>query len=162
MQKVWDFIFASLPFIHSIAAVFWVGSLLFLAIVMTPLIDKIRPPSFQRMVARRAWQMAHKAMWIAAGLVFVTGAMILQGRGQLSARLVSAGSLLTPMGQKLAIFAMMVGASLIHDLWLGYGARLRDPEASTDPPAGIGAVIPWILAIAGLAAFLLSRPLVTP
>jgi hypothetical protein len=60
------------------------------------------------------------------------------------------------MGKKLLISSFMIGLSLLHDFYIGPGARLRDPKASTDPPGFVARLIPWLVGAGAIAATLLS------
>jgi putative copper export protein len=151
-----DKVLIVVPYVHLLAAMYWTGASIFLALVATPLLNRVRPPSFQRLISRSLWQGAHRTMWVAVALVFVTGLLQMQAKGLLSPSLLSVDTLRTPFGQKLAAVVLMVVLSLLHDLWLGHGARLRDPAASTDPPGIIGRATPWIVAVGTVAATVLA------
>jgi hypothetical protein len=131
--------------------------MIFLAVVATPVMNLIRPPSFQRQFARRMWQLAHRSMWIAVGILLATGLFGLYSRGMIGPQLLDKDFLLFNVtGRKLILTVFMVGLSLAHDLWLGPGARFRDPKASTDPPGLVAVVIPWVIAAGALTAVVLS------
>lgn len=142
--------------LHLIAAMYWTGAILFLALVATPIMNLVRPPSFQREISRRLWRMAHGSMWIAISVLVASGLFIMFRAGQLNASMLSRGFLLSTMGEKLLISSFMIGLSLLHDFYIGPGARLRDPKASTDPPGFVARLIPWLVGAGAIAATLLS------
>lgn len=145
--------------LHLIAAMYWTGALLFLALVASPILELVRPPSFQRQLARRFWMVTHRSMWVAIGLLVFSGVFMLFRRGMLNASMLSMDFLLSPAGKKIGITVVMVFLSLLHDLFLGPGARLKDPKASTDPPGMISRVIPFLLAAGAISATLIALQL---
>jgi hypothetical protein len=144
---------------HLVAAMYWTGSIMFLAIVATPVIARIRPPSFQKTLARRLWQIAHLGMWAAVVVLLVTGAWLGRRSGLISSEALSIGFWLKPMGMKLLLVGAAVALSLAHDMLLGYGARLVDPKESTEPPGFWGMVIPGIIAACAVGIAALSYSL---
>lgn len=144
-----------------LAAMYWTGAIMLLAIVASPLVERIRPPSFQRTFARRLWQTAHLSMWAAIAVLLVTGAILMRASGQLSPEIITLGFWMRPLGIKLALVAAMIALSLFHDMLLGYGARLVDPKESTEPPGFYGQIIPAVVAAGAVAIALLSYSLRT-
>ena len=104
----------------------------------------------------------HRSMWIAIGIIIISGALMMYRRGQLGTQILSVEYLKSPMGNKIAITGAMIFLSLLHDLFLGPGARMRDPKASTDPPGIIGRAIPWLVAAGAVSAALIASQIPAP
>jgi hypothetical protein len=95
-------------------------------------------------------------MWIAVALLVASGGFLMWRAGSLTLSLISPRFFSVPIGRKLSIVLAMVLLSLLHDLFVGPGARMKDPRASTDPPGLTANSIPWLIAIGAVAVTILS------
>jgi hypothetical protein len=138
---------------------YWTGAITFLAVVATPFIERIRPPSFQKTMARRLWQLAHLSMWVALAVLLVTGAVLARKAGLIGRNLLNFDFWMRPLGIKLALVMGAIVLSLAHDMLLGYGARLVDPKESTEPPGFWGIIMPGIIAGCALLIAVVSYSL---
>jgi hypothetical protein len=135
---------------------YWTGAIIFLSIVVAPLLDRVRPPSFQRALARQLWRMAHLSMWIALGVLVASGVLLLYDQGQLNTGMLSASFIRSPMGMKLGLVGTAILLSFIHDFMAGPGARRTDARAIRDEPAFGVRALPWVIALSAIGISLLS------
>ena len=120
--------------VHIVAACFWVGGILFFAVVLVPVLRKLPGPSsveFVRAIGTRF----RVAGWWSVALLVATGLVNLLSRYP-GTELAEAAFWLSPFGQaltlKLALVAIVVVASIGHDV-LGVratNAALRDPGSA--------------------------------
>lgn len=118
--------------VHVLAALLWLGGMLFLAIIGAPILRAIEPPSLRADLFRRLGERFRLAGWIAIAVLVVTGVAMLQMRGWLARDLLAsstfwASGLGRILAWKLGTVAVMVGLSAMHDFVLG-------PAASRAPP----------------------------
>jgi len=110
-------------FFHVVAAMTWIGGMLFLVLVMVPL---LRKPEMRA----RAAELFHLfgvrfrvVGWVALATLVVTGITNLLGRGipvlQLVTGQVFAGAWGRTLAWKLAFVAAVLAMSVVHDFWLG-------------------------------------------
>lgn len=121
--------------LHVMAAIVWIGGMLFLAMVVVPWLrtgDRARAGVVLRDTGRRFSRIA----WVCFALLFGTGLVNLAVRGVRPADLVDAQWLATPfglaIGLKLLLFVVVLGLSVFHDFRLGpqaTAALARDPRA---------------------------------
>lgn len=114
-------------FLHVLAAILWVGGMLFLTLVIAPFLGTIddeakRAELYQAVGARyRFWG------WVAIAVLVVTGALNLYLMGASPAVLLDLSFLSTPYGLKLGLkvglVIIVVAVSVLHDFWLGPRAR---------------------------------------
>lgn len=98
--------------IHLIAAMFWIGGMLFFSIVLIPSL-KGTPTAERKNLVSRIGRQFRMSGWIALGLLIVTGIVRLYHRG---IPLHSYGSALLV---KLLLVLVMVSLTLLHDFILG-------------------------------------------
>lgn len=118
--------------VHVLAAVFWVGGMLFLGLVGAPVLRRVEPASLRARLFRDLGRAFRPAGWGAVGVLVVTGVLNLHFAGVLrSGRLGSAAFWAAPYGRtlawKLAAVTVMVATSALHDFVLGPRAALLDP-----------------------------------
>jgi len=113
-------------FIHLFAAVFWIGEMLIAGFVLGPVSRSLSPverSTLFRAVGRASLPLA----WTAIGLLVVTGVLNLVLMG------IPLGALAMPsfyrtsfgfwLGVKLSAVILMIGLSIIHDVYLGHRAH---------------------------------------
>ena len=111
--------------VHVLAAMLWLGGMLFLGVVGAPVLRAVEPPALRQLLFQQLGLRARAMGWWAIGLLLVTGTANLHYRGWLhwSGVLGSADFWRTSTGHVLAlklgaVTAMLV-VSAIHDFVLG-------------------------------------------
>lgn len=123
--------------IHVLAALLWLGGMLFLAAVGAPVLRKVEPPELRARLFQTLGEQFRNVGWFAIAVLLVTGALNLHFRGVLRWDVLgSAAFWATAYGRavawKLATVAAMITLSAIHDFAVGpMASRLRpgSPEA---------------------------------
>jgi copper resistance protein D len=119
--------------VHLLAALFWLGGMLFLGLVGAPVLRAVEPPALRQRLFHDLGMRFRSAGWAAIALLVVTGVLNLHFRGWLhwSGVLGSGDFWRTPTGHALAAKLVAVGAmivvSLAHDLVLGPAAGRAAP-----------------------------------
>jgi copper resistance protein D len=118
--------------VHLLAAMVWLGGMLFLAMVGAPLIRTLDPPSLRQKLFHQIGLRFRNVGWAAIGILTVTGVTNLWARGMLP-YLLEAGFWTTEFGRalvwKLAAVATMVTISGVHDFIEGPRASRMDPRS---------------------------------
>ena len=121
--------------IHLIAAVFWIGGMLFLAAVGAPVLRKVDPGLRAKLFSDLGVQFRWTA-WIAIVVLLVTGLTNMHFRGLLDRRLLGNPAFWgTTQGMvlawKLLLVFLMVGMAAIHDFVAGpRTSRSRESDGS--------------------------------
>jgi putative copper resistance protein D len=125
-------------FVHLLAAVFWIGEMFFVALVVAPYARRLPSPEARAALFRETGRRTLPLAWLAVALLLATGVgnLVLMGLGP------ALGSPLfwrSPFGRllalKLAAVAAMVALSAWHDFGLGRESRLlRERLASARGP----------------------------
>jgi copper resistance protein D len=118
--------------LHVLAALFWLGGMLFLGLVGARVLRTVEPPALRAELFRRLGHAFRNTGWIAIGVLVVTGVANLHFRGMLSTRVLGSGAYwATPYGQalawKLVTVTLMVGISAVHDFVDGPRASRATP-----------------------------------
>jgi uncharacterized membrane protein len=103
-----------LIWIHLLAAMFWIGGMLFFAIVLVPSLRLLPPPQKAELIGRIG-QRFRKTGWISLGILLVTGLSQLY---HLGSPVFAEGSLWV----KLILIVLMVFFTLLHDFVLDPGS----------------------------------------
>lgn len=102
-------IYLTLVTLHLLAVVVWLGGMLFLGLVITPAL-RGRPPAERAILLHVVGRRFLKIAWAALAILLVTGPVLWAFRG----------FVLTPaMSAKLALVAVILLLSLLHDFLLG-------------------------------------------
>ncbi len=120
--------------VHILAAILWVGSLLFMSLMLVPALRAMGNPA---LMARLIQAVGKRFKWIGWACLLV---LLITGFTNLTARGISHSMLATPefwkssfgetLAWKLALFVLIIALSLVHDLVAGPKLRrLRE----TDP-----------------------------
>lgn len=133
-----------LTWVHLLAAVAWIGGMLFLSLVLVPVLTRLgaapQPDGLFRRIAIRF----RVIVWVSVAILVSTGTVLLSRRVE---------SLLEPSGWpvvaslKVLLVAILIGLTAVHDFWLG--PRLGR-LARSSPPSGRPADLllrrlsPWI------------------
>jgi copper resistance protein D len=154
-------------FIHILAAIVWVGGMLFLALIVVPATREL-PPAERRSLFEQLGHRFRVVGWVCVALLVVTGIGNLSFHGIGWDTFVSGDILTTTFGRlltaKLLLIVLMVIVTAIHDFYLGpASARAAGDVAQTANlrrASGTLARLSTVLALAIVAlAVLLVRGL---
>ncbi|MDH5741607.1 MAG: CopD family protein [Nitrospira sp.] len=108
--------YSTLVILHLLAAVSWVGGMIFLSLVLAPLVrGRKAAPEFMALFRSAALRF-RPIVWVAMAILVITGPMLLAGRG-ISVTNPSAWSGIVTV--KLTLVALLLFLTLLHDLVLG-------------------------------------------
>ena len=158
-----------LVFIHIIAAITWLGGMLFLAMVMVPLAPRDAGVGFGSL--RAAAEKFVPIAWAAKVVLAGSGAYLAWTYWEVRPETFLTGEthFLQYLQMKTGIFIIVVVLSLLHDFWLGPRMmdRLDAARSSGSPlPTGLGRLfVQWaarinlllVLAVVALAV-VMTRP----
>lgn len=141
-----------ITWIHLLAAVLWIGGMLFLSLTLVPIL-KQEPVAAQlgalfRKIARRFRML----VWMSIAVLVTTGSWLLPAR---VASLGEPWDWPEALQSKLGLVAVLITLTAVHDFWLGptVGRLLRDPAAARS--AGEQRLIllsPWVARLSLLLA----------
>lgn len=123
--------------LHVLAALLWLGGMLFLAAVGAPVLRKVPDAAVRQELFRRLGTQFRAVGWVSIAVLLATGVLNLHLRGVLRTEVLGSGEFwATPFGTalawKLALVGLMLAIQAVHDFVHGPGAsRLRpgSPEA---------------------------------
>ncbi len=118
-------------FLHIIAAIFWVGGMLFLTLVVVPFLQAMPDPRERSKVYQTVGTKYRLYGWIAIIMLLVTGPTVLYllygiPMTKVFSREVHGTGFGKALSIKLSLVALLVLSSLFHDFYLG-------PKARTSP-----------------------------
>lgn len=118
--------------IHVLAALLWLGGMLFLGVVGAPVLRAIEPPALRQRLFSELGRRFRIVGWIAVGTLVTTGVLMLNARGLLHwSVLGSADFWRTPFGTTLALkltaVTTMIVVSAVHDFLHGPAAGRAAP-----------------------------------
>lgn len=154
--------------LHIIAAMAWVGGMLFLVTVLVPL---LRTPSMRPQAAELFYAVGMRFRvvgWIALGTLVATGTFNVTMRGYRLEQLFNgeafAGRWGTTLALKLSLVALIVALSAVHDFWLGPRAtrlaRENAPESQREKGRRIASMMGRTTFLLALAVVALAVTLV--
>lgn len=121
-------------FLHVLAAMIWVGGIIFLAVVAVPVSRRLDPVSRSKVVAGLGRQFRIVG-WSMLGVLLLTGIVAAASRGATVANVLDGTFWATPfgrtLGEKLVLVLMMAIVSFTHDFIVGPAAA-RAAEAGRD------------------------------
>jgi putative copper export protein len=150
--------------LHVLAAMLWLGGMLFLAIVAAPVLRTVDPES-RRVIYDRVGYRFRTVGWACIALLVLTGLVNLHYRGFLSRPvLTDAAFWASPFGRalawKLVLAGVMLAVSAAHDFWLGPAAGRRAP--GTPDAVRLNRAASWLArlnAAAGIALIVFAARL---
>ena len=108
--------YSTLVILHILAAVTWVGGMIFLSLVLAPLVRSRKAvPEFMALFRSAALRF-RPIVWVAIAILVMTGPMLLSLRGVAVA---SPSSWPGIVSVKLTLVALLLLLTLLHDLVLG-------------------------------------------
>ena len=130
--------------LHVLAAIVWVGGMLFLALVGAPVVRRAEP-ALRQQLFRELGGRFRTVGWIAIAVLVATGIANLHFRGWLrwDGVLGSSAFWATTAGRALALklgaAAAMIAVELVHDVWLGPAAGSVAPGSPAAARLRVGA-----------------------
>lgn len=118
-------------FIHILSAIFWIGGMLFITLVIAPFLSTIPDREEKSKIYQWVGKKYRSLGWIAIILLLATGPAVLYliygvAPQQMFSEPFHTGPLGTALSIKLSFVILIVLSSLLHDFWLG-------PKARTSP-----------------------------
>ena len=108
--------YSTLVVLHILAAVSWVGGMIFLSLVLAPLVRSRKAvPEFMALFRSAALRF-RPVVWVAMAILLVTGPMLLSHRGLSAIAPASWPGIVT---LKLTMVGLLLFLTLLHDLILG-------------------------------------------
>lgn len=109
--------------LHVLAAMVWIGGILFFAMVGAPALRRVEPPELRAQLFEVMGMRFRYVGWGAVTLLLVTGTWIMQVRGWLAWGVLSnadfwRGATGTALGWKLGLVTVMLVLNLWHDIAL--------------------------------------------
>ncbi|MCC6771633.1 MAG: DUF4149 domain-containing protein [Gemmatimonadaceae bacterium] len=154
--------------LHILAAIIWLGGILFFALVGAPVLRRVEPAALRSELFERLGMRFRVVGWGAVLTLLVTGTWLLQLRGWLAPAVISQGAFWrSPIGValawKLGLVTAMLVLTLVHDLAFS-PARAR---ALAERPDGAKVrrrlmLLARVGAMAGLGAVVAAVRLVRP
>ncbi len=149
--------------LHVLAALFWLGGMIFLAVVGAPVLRLVEPRQLRAQLFDALGRRFRTSGWIAVGVLVVTGILNLHYRGFLSWRVLGAEAFWrtrfgTALAVKLVCVAVMIALEAVHDFVLGPAASRAVPESDAALRAGrraallarVNAVVALVLVVAAV------------
>lgn len=126
-------------FLHIVAALFWIGGMLFLTLVVAPFLKTIQDAKERS----RIYQIVGKSFrlwgWVAISILVITGPVNLYLMGMPLSNLIDPSFHSTPYGKaldvKISFVVLIILTSLLHDFIFG-------PKARTS--AGYSNIAKWL------------------
>jgi putative copper resistance protein D len=124
--------------LHVLAAMLWLGGMLFLAVVGAPVLRAVEPPALRARIFSDLGRRFRAAGWAAIAVLVVTGVLNLHFRGLLRGDAMGSAAFWTTrygrtLAWKLAAVGTMVAIGAVHDFLVG--------PASARLPAGTPAAL---------------------
>lgn len=108
--------YSTLVVLHILAAVTWIGGMIFLSLVLAPLVrGRKAAPEFMALFRSAALRF-RPIVWVAIGILLITGPMLLSLRGVHATSPASWPGIVT---LKLMLVALLLFLTLLHDLVFG-------------------------------------------
>lgn len=128
-------IFLASVTLHVLAALFWLGGMMFLAVVGAPVLRRVEPASLRAQIFNDLGMRFRTAGWIAIGVLVVTGVVNLRYHGVLAWDVLSRAAFWrthfgSALAAKLAAVAVMLVLQAIHDFMDGPRASRAEPGSA--------------------------------
>ncbi len=153
--------------IHLLAAIFWLGGMVFLAAIGARVLRRVEPPPLRAELFRRIGMQFRTFGWVAVGILLMTGVANLYFKGLLHWSVLGDGEFWTSsyglaLVVKLGTVLAMLTLSAAHDFIVGPAASGMDPGSpQTRALRRRSAIVARINAVIGVglvaAAVVLAR-----
>ena len=121
--------------IHVLAAMLWLGGMLFLGVVGAPVLRAVEPPELRQRLFQQLGLRFRTVGWVAITVLLATGVLMLHARGLLVwSGVLGSGqfwrsALGVALAAKLAAVVTMIVVSGVHDFVLGPAAGRATPRS---------------------------------
>jgi copper resistance protein D len=136
-----------LPFlnvwVHILAAVIWIGGMLFLSLVAVPVLRQIDSPLLRTDLFRAMARRFRRLVWLCIAILVLTGI----GNVLSSGNALPGSAYMKVLHIKLGLVAILIGMGLLHDFVIGprAGRALsRDGLPPTRADLFMVALAPWV------------------
>ena len=136
-----------LPFlnvwVHILAAVIWIGGMLFLSLVAVPVLRQVESPLLRMDLFRAMARRFRRLVWICIAILVLTGI----GNVLFSGNTLPGSAYMKVLQIKLVLVAILVGLGLLHDFVIGprTGRALsRDGLPPTETDRFMVTLAPWV------------------
>ncbi len=129
--------------LHILAAVIWIGGMLFLSLVAVPILRRVESPLLRRDLFRKMARRFRGLVWGCFGVLILTGIGNVMAFGDTS----PGAPYLKVLWIKLVLVGILVGLALAHDLVIGPRAGRavsRDGLAPTGTDLMMVKLAPWV------------------
>jgi uncharacterized membrane protein len=121
--------------LHILAALLWLGGMLFLAVVAAPVLRGLEPAALRARLFQALGVRFRLVGWIAIGVLVITGLVSLHYRNVLRPDVLGdpafwGSGFGRALGWKLAAVTAMIALSAVHDFALGPAASRADPASA--------------------------------
>ena len=128
-------IFRASVTLHVLAALFWLGGMMFLALVAAPVLRRVEPDALRARLFNDLGNRFRTAGWLTVGVLVVTGIVNLRYHGVLSWDVLGQARFWhtrfgTALGIKLSSVAVLLVVQAIHDFVLGPQAARAEPGSA--------------------------------
>lgn len=114
-------------FLHIVSAMFWIGGMLFITLVIAPYLSTIEDPRQRSAIYQVVGKKFRFLAWIVIAIMLVTGPINLYYLGVTPGMLFDPAFAATSYGLviwlKIAVIILLLISSIAHDFWLGPKAR---------------------------------------
>lgn len=144
--------------IHVLAALFWLGGMLFLAAVGAPVLRRLEPAELRARLFRELGEAFRTVGWISIGVLVITGLLNLHFRGWLRIDLLSdpafrASRPGVTLTWKLGCVVVMIAIAAVHDFALG--PRASRAATGSDEALRLRRRAAWLARINALVGIVL-------
>lgn len=144
--------------IHVLAALFWLGGMLFLGVVGAPVLRGVEPASLRAELFDRLGRRFRAAGWVAIGILVGTGVLNLHLRGLLQGDVLGdpqfwAGRFGSALAWKLGAVVVMLVLAAVHDFALG--PRASQMAAGTPEGDRVRRRAAWVARVNALVGVVL-------
>ncbi|MBI3810073.1 MAG: DUF4149 domain-containing protein [Nitrospirae bacterium] len=136
-----------LPFLnvwlHILAAVIWIGGMLFLSLIAVPVLRRVDSPLVRRDLLRAMAQRFRRLVWICVAILVPTGIVNVLSYGNRAA----GSPYMKVLHIKLGLVAFLVVMGLLHDFVIGpraARAMSRDGLPPTSTDLLMVTLAPWV------------------
>lgn len=145
-------------FVHVLAAMVWLGGMLFLAAVGAPVLREVEPPELRARLFKKLGEQFRWVGWLAIAVLVATGIGNLHFKGLLVAEVWTGLGYWTgtaygrALATKIGLVVAMLVIQAVHDFWLG--PRASRVRAGSDEALGHRKWAAWLArinAVLGLA-----------
>jgi len=121
--------------IHMLAAVVWLGGMVFLSVVLVPIFTRGTFGADRRILFQALARRFRVIVWVMIGILVLSGPLLVSSR---TGTLEEPQAWRSVLHLKLWVAAGLVLLTAVHDFWLGpLGGRLRREAAEIPSPADL-------------------------